>query len=218
MTLIRTDGAVKQKIKVLYSGLQNQCNRCRGFGHYAKECKQPKSLSQTWHKSHQQDSKGETSEERKQSQYHLQQRRPKEPKTREITITAGGTQLQRPRMDRSAQAQALEVLQDTQVQRQSGSQTSEIFKGHGKTSQQVWRPRNPKEPDLPSQRVMNTNLGRAEEDSHQPQNANPQLGIEGQQGTPSLSYRDAMVVVQAGTKSSLHSLPKQSNLPKKSKD
>lgn len=39
LTLIGTDGVVKQKIKVLYNGLQNQCNRCRGFGHYARDCK-----------------------------------------------------------------------------------------------------------------------------------------------------------------------------------
>lgn len=46
ITPIGSDRATKQEIKVLYSGLQNQCNRCRGFGHYAKDCKQYKNQSQ----------------------------------------------------------------------------------------------------------------------------------------------------------------------------
>lgn len=49
LTLIGSDGVVKQKIKVLYSGLHNQCNRCRGFGHYARDCKQNQNQNQERH-------------------------------------------------------------------------------------------------------------------------------------------------------------------------
>lgn len=43
VSLVGPDETVFQKIKVVYNGIQNQCNRCKGMGHYVKDCKQSQS-------------------------------------------------------------------------------------------------------------------------------------------------------------------------------
>lgn len=92
ITLIGTDGSIKQKIKVLYTGLPNQCNRCRGIGHYAKECKQIKNTTQAGQQKAQPGHKEITGEDKWQKQQSLHQRSVNDPRSRKPSAYPEKTQ------------------------------------------------------------------------------------------------------------------------------
>lgn len=87
------------------------------------------------------------------------------------------------------QVQPVGTLQEIQGQNHSGVQPPEETKGPGKVMQQVWKPRNPKEPDLTNQNAMSITPGGADDELHQHLNQKPQQMIEGQKGGPTSVVR-----------------------------
>lgn len=210
ITLIGTDGATKQKIKVQYSGLHNQCNRCRGFRHYVKDCKQQKYSDNRRHQSNNQDQPESNADDQWKVQQRYTKRSDKENRSRkEGNYQWKGREGQVTQTNQEKRQDA-EHLQEKQGQNQQEEHHYGKQKGSEKPNLQIWRKRTPKEPDLSSQ----LEIDKATRESETPQNPRQNNNMEEARrkgktaDTQALDHRD---VADSELPGSSHSCSPKSN-------
>lgn len=157
VTFLGPEG-VSQKIKVIYSGLQNQCNRCRGFGHYARDCQQAKQPYLGRHPQQQHQDPGW-----KNDRYYNQDRG--KPKRAQIAPGAQRTRQAPPPEQEQLLVPPPETSHADQVPPEPGGQ------GKGKSSvkkqHQEWRPRNTSTLERMNLHTLAANTGMQEEETQQ---------------------------------------------------